>query len=178
MTTKNPDPPVYNATPVYATVATDDMDKQLLPTGRFAVREEYRQIPEARNLTWEDDFFQDDMDSDQDANIVAVFDMDYDAMESFYTSIGWISYALTLLYPPLFAIATVVCCVPLVLRSNVQWAVRAKHVAITRDGIRFVTDRRSCGWGLSCMDVGKNSKTVPFDKITGKICHMREHPTT
>ena len=38
-------------------------------------------------------------------------------------------------------------------------------MAITRDGIKFVRDKRKTGCGLNCTDSGKISKTVPFDKI-------------
>jgi hypothetical protein len=149
---------LYHATPVYAELATSDDavypgNKLDLTTPLFAVGERYHHLPEARNLTWTDTFFEDDDD------IVAVFDLDYDAMESFYTSLGWVGIGLSLLlYPPLWALAALTM-TPCYLRTNVQWAVRSKHVAITRDGIKFVTDRRSCGWGLACMDIGKNSKT-------------------
>lgn len=124
-----------------------------------STRPEYAHIPEARDLKWNDDFFDDDDD------VVAVFDLDYDAMESFYTQLGFVSLGLSVLYPPIFVIASALLA-PCYLRSNVQWSVRATHVAVTRDGIRFVRARRPSCWGLSCTDVGKHSKTVPFDKIT------------
>ena len=156
--------PIYQGTPVYAALATDDVRLSPvvgatdLTAPFFTVSEHFYHIPEARNLAWTDSFFEDDDD------IVAVFDLDYDAMESFYTSLGWIGIGLSLLWGPLFTIAALTL-TPCFLRTNVQWAVRAKHVAVTRDGIRFVQNRRPCGWGLECMDVGKSSKTVPFDMV-------------
>lgn len=45
-------------------------------------------------------------------------------------------------------------------------------VAVTRDGIRFVRDRRQACWGMPCTDQGRSSKTVPFDKITD--CDIEE----
>lgn len=39
-------------------------------------------IPEARDLTWRDDFFEDEQ------NVVAVFDFDYDSMEHHYRALG------------------------------------------------------------------------------------------
>jgi len=126
---------------------------------RNKVPEAFMHIPEARDLTWEDDFFEDEDD------VIAVFDFDYDKMEEFYTSLGWVSLAATLLYPPVFGLA-LVCLTPCFLRSNVQWFSRAKHVAITPDGIRYVENRRRSCWGMDCCDQGKNSKTVPYDKIT------------
>mmetsp|Transcript_2115 Transcript_2115/g.2968 ORF Transcript_2115/g.2968 Transcript_2115/m.2968 type:complete len:311 (+) Transcript_2115:54-986(+) len=125
-------------------------------------------IPESQGITWEDDFFDDDFDSE---NIVAVFDFDYEMMESFYASIGWASYAASMLYFPIFWAATIFG-TPCYLRKNVKWNVYSQHVAVTRDGIRFVKDKRPQCWGLPCTDAGKSSKTVPFDKITD--CDIEE----
>jgi len=141
-------------------VAASDVTK---PVYCFSVSDKYHHIPEAQNLTWEDDFFEDEQPND----IVAVFDLDYETMERYYSSIGWVCIGLTLSYMPLFALA-VLSLAPCYLKTNVKWNVRAKHVAITSDGIRFVEERRPCGWGLSCMDVGKSSKTVPFDQVCTK----------
>jgi hypothetical protein len=129
------------------------------------VSPEFADLPEAQGLTWHDDFFAEDDD------VVAVFDFDYDHMESFYTSTSWCALGLTLLYTPLF-MACMVGLAPCYLKKNVQWSVQAQHVAITRDGIRFVRDRRRTCWGLPCTDAGKSSKTVPFDKITD--CDIEE----
>jgi hypothetical protein len=125
---------------------------------------EFRSIPEARNLTWQDDFFDDD-------DVVAVFDFDYELMESFQTQVGWCMIGATLVYTPLFFMS-LAGLAPCFLKKNVQWSVHAQHVAITRDGIRFVRDRRRTCWGLSCTDAGRSSKTVPFDKITD--CDIEE----
>ena len=114
----------------------------------------YSLLANLRNdLTWTDTFFDDEEDG-----IIAVFDFDYDAMESFYTSIGWATLASTILYTPLFMLS--LCgLAPCFLRKNVRWAARSQHVAITHDGIRYVRDRRPCGWGLPCTDQGRSSKT-------------------
>ena len=117
-----------------------------------AANPEYANLPELKSITWTDSFF------DEDDDIIAVFDFDYDAMESFYTNMGWAAVASTFLYSPLF-FAQLVALVPCFLRQNVRWNSRSQHVAITRDGIRFVRDRRPCCWGLSCTDQGKSSKT-------------------
>lgn len=60
---------------------------------------------------------------------------------------------------------------PLPLRRLLRWlnigdAVRAQHVALTRDGIRFVVEKHPTGLRCSCFDKGKRSQTVPFDKVT------------
>ena len=108
--------------------------------------------PDLQNVAWEDKFFDDDPD------VIAVFDYDYEALEKFNSQTGYLAWASTLLYPPIF-LATLACAAPCFLKQNVQWNARAQHVAITRDGIRYVRDRRKAGWGLSCTDRGKESKT-------------------
>ena len=50
--------------------------------------------------------------------------------------------------------------------------VRAQHLAITRDGIKYVVDKHSTGCRLECQDQGKVSKTVPYDKMTD--CDVEE----
>jgi hypothetical protein len=112
----------------------------------------YANLAELQNLTWTDTFF------DDDEGVIAAFDFDYDAMENFYTSVGWVSIAATMLYTPFF-LASLVGLAPCYLRKNMSWTSRAQHVAITRDGIRFVRDRRPSCWGMPCTDRGKSSKT-------------------
>lgn len=116
----------------------------------------YASLSEVQRLTWTDPFFDDDDD------VIVVFDFDYEAMERFYTSIGWVTVGSTILYTPLF-LATLFGMAPCYLRQNVRWNTRSQHVAITRDGIRFVRDKRPCCWGLPCTDQGKSSKTGTCD---------------
>jgi hypothetical protein len=115
------------------------------------VESQYSGLPEVKNLAWTDTFFGDEDD------VIAVFDFDYDAMENFYTSVGWAMIGSALLYPPVF-LTSLVGLAPC-LRSNVRWSTQAQHVAITRDGIRFVRDKRKSCWGMRCSDQGKSSKT-------------------
>ncbi|GMH63292.1 hypothetical protein TrST_g6359 [Triparma strigata] len=51
-------------------------------------------------------------------------------------------------------------------KDNVQDKVNATHVAITRDGIKYVVDFHKTGMRCDCLDQGKVSKTVAFSKIT------------
>lgn len=117
--------------------------------------------PEAQNLIWEDDFFEDE------EGVIAVFDFDYATMESFYVKAGWASMA----FPPIFVMG-LIGLVPCFLRKRVQWDVYSKHLAVTRDGIRFVREKRKTLCGCACTDAGRSSKTVPFDKITD--CDIEE----
>lgn len=145
------DAPLLSGTPPEASSANHHLD---LP-------------PEARNKVWDDDFF----DLEESSEIIAVFDFDYATMEDFNTKVGFASLAAFCLYPPIFGLA-VLGCAPCFLRKNVGWSARSQHVALTRDGIRFVRDRRKTCWGLSCTDAGRSSKTVPYDKITD--CDIEE----
>eukprot|EP00984_Skeletonema_dohrnii_P025974 scaffold15219_cov119-Skeletonema_dohrnii-CCMP3373.AAC.3 len=106
-------------------------------------------------LRWEDTFF------DKEEGLVAVFDFDYEQIASFRKSVALAS----MLFPPIFILSTLLCA-PCLYQQQINWDVYSQHVAITRDGIKFVKDRRKTGCGLSCTDAGKSSKTVPFDKLT------------
>lgn len=117
---------------------------------------------------WNDKFF-DDTDG-----IIAVFDFDYDLVESFQwelTTTSWMCLIATCLWPSTLLPASLFC-YPCFAKQNIGWEARAQHVAVHRDGIKFVRDRRKAWCGLSCSDKGKNSKTVPFDKLTD--CDVQE----
>jgi hypothetical protein len=147
------------STPIaYAVVAKDDeytnpMSVEMDAPNANQVSAEFRHIPEARDLVWNDTYFEDDDD------VVAVFDLNYEDMENYYTAVGWVVFGTTLLIPTVFW-AGFFLGVPCLLRPNVQWNVRSQHVAITRDGIRIVRERRPTCWGLPCTDAGKSSRTV------------------
>ncbi|CAK9008789.1 Uncharacterized protein SCF082_LOCUS10017 [Durusdinium trenchii] len=83
-------------------------------------------VPEA-----EDDFF------DNERHLVGVFDFDYDEIEDFETKVAWVS----LLSIPCIWPLSLACCGPCFLQQNVEWRTRAQHVALTEDGIKYVTDR-------------------------------------
>jgi hypothetical protein len=146
----------------YAVVDKDVFEDRAVTTvemdSPFAcqVSDEFQHIPEARNLAWLDRYFEDDDD------VVAAFDLDYELTENYYTSLGWLGYASTLLCPGVFWTGFLLG-VPCFLRPNVEWYVRSQHVAITRDGIRIVRERRPTCWGTPCTDAGKSSRTVRVD---------------
>ena len=112
-------------------------------------------IQELNGLKWEDKYFEGDKD------VLAVFDFDYPAIEEFQTQVT----TATLLCP-LIGIPSMLCCVPCTCKQNIHWQTYAQHVAVSQDGIRYVTEKRKAGCGFDFQDVGKQSKTVPFDKIT------------
>jgi len=99
--------------------------------------------------------------------LVAVFDYDYEEIIDFNVKLRWAQF---LCFPP--AWLGLCCCVPCFIRKNVEWDTWSRHIAITVDGIKFVHERRKFLCGLSCSDRGKESKTIPFDKITD--CDVQE----
>ena len=57
-------------------------------------------------------------------------------------------------------------------QHNVSDRIHAQHLAITRDGIKYVVDRHDKECRLDCQQQGKVSKTVPYDKMTD--CDVEE----
>eukprot|EP00747_Dinoflagellata_sp_TGD_P039674 gnl/TRDRNA2_/TRDRNA2_140404_c0_seq2.p1 gnl/TRDRNA2_/TRDRNA2_140404_c0~~gnl/TRDRNA2_/TRDRNA2_140404_c0_seq2.p1 ORF type:complete len:261 (+),score=42.51 gnl/TRDRNA2_/TRDRNA2_140404_c0_seq2:69-851(+) len=118
-----------------------------------------------------DDYFSNEpglMDAySSEQGVIATFDFDYDLIIDFETKLKW---AQLLLFPPFWLSA--LCGVPCFLRKNIEWNTRAQHVALTIDGIKYVKERHPSLWGFSCNDIGKESKTVPYDAITD--CDVQE----
>lgn len=102
-----------------------------------------------------------------DQGLVSVWDFDYDKITDFQTQYRWAQF---MFIPPCWI--TCLCCAPCFLQKNVEWYTRAQHVALTVDGIRYVREKHPTCCGLSCTDRGKESKTVPYDKITD--CDVQE----
>lgn len=143
------------AQPVPAVRARVELDR---PLGS-GVSPEFESIPEARGLTWTDDFF------DDEEGLIAAFDLDYDSMECQYKTLSWGCLGGTVLCFPSVIPFLLVGLVPCYVNQNVKWNVRAQHLAVTRNGILFIHDKRPSLWGDSCT-VGKRTMIVPFDQIT------------
>ena len=111
-----------------------------------------------KSLRWEDKFF-----ANEDG-LIAVFDFDYEQVASFQKTVASVSMLVGSLC--LFPCLSSLCCYPCCYRNQIDWDVYSQHIAITRDGIKFVRDKRHRYCGLACQDAGKESKTIPFDKIT------------
>ena len=89
--------------------------------------------------------------------IIHVFDFDYDAVVANQVQL---QQNCTMCCP---------CMLPCwfsCFKQNLIDSINAQHVAITRDGIRFVHDQRRQGCRLDCQTAGKTTKTIPFDKLT------------
>jgi hypothetical protein len=57
-------------------------------------------------------------------------------------------------------------------RDNIRDAVHARHVALTRDGIRYIVDKHPGGCRNAQGEVGRKSQTIPYDKIND--CDVEE----
>lgn len=140
---------------------------------RRGIGPEYQKaMPEAKDVYWNDDFFDDEAEG-----TIAVFDFDYEQMEDYTFKVAVLSH---LIHTPLIALyfawflplyislivgGVLLLYIPLI-KLQTQWQVRANHLAITQDGIRSVQDKRKSFLGFSMCDKGKHSKTVPFDKVS------------
>ena len=105
----------------------------------------------------------------QELHLVAVYEFDKEASIAFYQS--------QKCYGAWCCGIWAGCLCPLCIhyscdRANVRDEVNARHVCITHDGIKYVVDKHPSSCRLSQCDVGKVSKTVPFDKITD--CDIEE----
>lgn len=129
----------------------------------YTVHSAFDAMPEAANILWNDAFFENEGD------VIAVFDFDYEAMESFQTLVSIVAsivvgctIMLTFLAPMGLAWCIVA---PFFIRQHVRWQVHALHVAVTVEGVRLVHDKRRSILGLPICDIGRQSRLVPFEKI-------------
>jgi hypothetical protein len=118
-------------------------------------------LGEARGAPAADQFF------DGDQGLVSVWDFDYETIIDFRTQLRCTQLICC---PPLWFSS--ICCYPCFLKKNIEWSTRAQHLALTVDGIRYVRDQHPTCCGLSFTDRGRESKTVPYDKITD--CDVQE----
>jgi len=105
---------------------------------------------------------QDEAFFEGDPEVLGSFAFDYGAIIDFRTKQQWAQ----LVACPVALVVSSLWCWPCFLRRNVAWEAEATHVALTQDGIRYVVDGHPTCCGLWCTDVGRSSKTVPYDKLT------------
>ncbi|KAJ1621915.1 hypothetical protein T492DRAFT_1066181 [Pavlovales sp. CCMP2436] len=102
-----------------------------------------------------------------DANVLRTYEFHYAQVTKFDNDVMW---ATACIPPCCFPYnATMACCF---LAANNRDASNAMHLALTRDGIRFVFDKHPTACRLAMCDIGRTSKTVPFDKLTD--CDVQE----
>lgn len=107
-------------------------------------------------------------------SVLKTYSFDYEALAAFDIDLYFANSIVGAMTFPL-AWPALLCTVPMYLcyqKQNVRDLSYAQHLALTQDGIRFVVDRHKTSCRLDCQDVGKVSKTVPFDKMTD--CDIEE----
>jgi hypothetical protein len=140
-------------------------------------KDEELPVNKAYLVTWEDTFF------DDEENLIAVFDFDYPLMEAHQVKVyttanlvfllcvlpdlclsrpldGWWFYVKVAFYT--LIIVDSFC----FLKKKVQWDVYSHHLCITRDGIKYVRDKRKTCFVCPCTDARKTTQIVPLDKVT------------
>jgi hypothetical protein len=177
---------VVNANGVFP--SGDDEETSILNTGRDDIAtipsphqgtdvgtsttllNEYQKLPEASTLQWTDDFFAHNKD------IVAVFDLNYDAVWAFHT-MQLCSTALTIIslfYGAMIFIwfgmtfimslcmFILYCLVSFCIAIQMSRYAKAQHVAVTLHGVRFVVDEHPTLFGIPWKVYGKTTTTVCF----------------
>jgi hypothetical protein len=105
--------------------------------------------------------------------ILKTYEIDYDAVEAYDSAMAWSGIVGACFAPPLIPFALCgMCCFGSYIKPNIRDKTRAAHLAISLDGVRFVVDRHPAECRLDCQEVGKVSKTVPYDKMTD--CDIEE----
>lgn len=129
-------------------------------------------VTDARHVAGPSHTFVDKYFEGQDG-ILKTYEIDYDAVIAFDKDVSWSALVGLCFVLPAMPVALCgmlgysSCIVP-----NIQDKTNATHLAITRDGIKYVVDRHHSLCRLNCQEVGKVSKTVPFDKMTD--CDIQE----
>jgi len=102
-----------------------------------------------------------------DDSVLKSYAFDYNKITEFDNDVMWWSACIPPCFWPCAVIYPLLCGA-----ANNRDAARAQHLALTRDGIRFVFDKHPSACRCQCFDVGRTSKTVPFDKLTD--CDVQE----
>merc|ERR1712226_1621509 len=120
----------------------------------------------AQGLSWRDDFFQDYFSENDEDEIVAVFDLDYDRLESHYKCLSWSCLGVSSICMPSIIPWLLIGLVPCHVNKNVGWSVRSQHVALTKFGILRVQEERPACWGGPYCTQNKQTKFIPYSNIS------------
>ena len=115
--------------------------------------------------------FQDPYFEGQD--VLKTYEISYSKVQSFDRDVAWSGLVGGLFLPP--TIIPALCgmaAFSAFAGPNIDDKAKATHLAITRDGIRYVVDRHPTACRLDCQEAGKMSKTIPYDKMTD--CDIEE----
>ena len=104
----------------------------------------------------------DDPYFDGDEGVIRSFAFDYEKSIKFHQEVNDRNMWAAALCGGFFGAPCYVLCE----RDNMIDDIKCQHVAVTRDGIRYVRERHPKGCRCECDMEGKVTKTVPFDKLT------------
>lgn len=98
--------------------------------------------------------------------LIEVFDFDYEQILDFH----WrVLRNNTLISPHILCCLPCFCCC---WHENLKNKIYARHICLTQDGIRYVVEKHKAACRFSFQDIGKTTKTVPYDKVTD--CDIEE----
>lgn len=128
-------------------------------------------LAEGRHVAAPVQEFQDPFFYGQD--VLKTYEIDYEAVAAFDADYAFSQLIGGLFFPPAIPFVLCGCCVfNSFTKPNIRDKARATHLALTRDGIKYVVDRHPTGCRLDCQEAGRVSKTVPYDKMTD--CDVEE----
>lgn len=109
-------------------------------------------------------------DSQQD--ILKTYSFNYEALTEYKQKLHRSGMCWWIFFPPALPPALVGVLTYPCDMANIRDEVKARHIALTADGLRYIVDKHPGGCRLACQDEGRSSQTVPYDKITD--CDVEE----
>ena len=107
---------------------------------------------------------------DSQNDILKTYSFDYEGLIKYKRELDWSEVLSCLIFPPCFCYGA--CMYNMYDQENTNDEVRARHIALTPDGIRYVVDKHKTSCRLDQCEEGRTSKTIPYDKITD--CDIEE----
>jgi len=101
-------------------------------------------------------------------NLIDVYEFDKPKAIKFYSDLGCMSAWCCCICGAGLQLCTFYCCD----WANIRDDIDSQHVASTVDGVKYVKEKHPSSCRLAQCDIGKVSKTVPFDKLTD--CDIEE----
>lgn len=100
--------------------------------------------------------------NEKKANVLRIYDLPPEPYEAFYRELAcWWTLA-GCVHPIVLLI--MVAALPFQLK-NIRDMARARHLALTTDGLQFVVDAHPFSWRSSCCQKGTVTTTIPYDQI-------------
>ena len=104
------------------------------------------------------------------ADVLKTYEFDYDSIIKFVRDSVESNMIGNIIVPPCLILACIqhqACGI-----QNIEDRARAQHLALTKDGIKYVVGKTPGDCRMECEERGKTSQTVPYDKMTD--CDIEE----